>query len=128
MEIKTRRQAHDDGDKVYFTGRACQQGHLNVRYVSTGTCKECAAQHTDSYRHRFVETRTGVVVLRGLTVPRKHLRTILAMVDAYMAMEGLLLAPPPDEVEPRRPMTPADAAAAAALINGSPLASVAPRA
>jgi len=40
-EIKNRKQAKLDGNKLYFTNKICSNGHVSVRYVSTGNCKEC---------------------------------------------------------------------------------------
>lgn len=39
--MKTRAQAKRDGDKYYFTGKECHQGHLSERFVSNGSCIEC---------------------------------------------------------------------------------------
>ncbi len=36
-----RRNAKQNGDKYYFTGRECLAGHIAKRYVSTGKCSEC---------------------------------------------------------------------------------------
>lgn len=32
-----------DIDKFYFTGKTCKRGHIANRFVSNGTCVECAA-------------------------------------------------------------------------------------
>ena len=37
----TRKEAISTGKEVYFTGKACIQGHLVNRYTSTGHCIEC---------------------------------------------------------------------------------------
>jgi hypothetical protein len=115
----TRNEALRAGLKHFNTGRPCAQGHLAPRYVSTGNCVECARNQTNATRSRYVERRPGVIVLRGLTVPRKHLPAILAMVDAFMAAEGLLLGPPPVLVEPQPGMTPEAAAAAARALQSA---------
>lgn len=41
MEIKTRKEAKMDGDKTYFTGEACKNGHLSHRYAANGACAQC---------------------------------------------------------------------------------------
>ena len=38
----TRKQAITSGDKYYFTGVACQAGHLSKRYTSNCKCVECS--------------------------------------------------------------------------------------
>jgi hypothetical protein len=121
--VMTRKEAWRAGHTHYYTGTPCAQGHDSLRYVSTGNCTECARSYTQAGRARYVERRPGVVVLRGLTVPRKHLPAILAMVDAFMAAEGLLLGPPPVQVEPQPGLTPDAAAAAARALHTPPEAS-----
>ena len=41
MEIKTRKQAMVDGENTYFTGKPCKNGHMNFRYVQSGSCYDC---------------------------------------------------------------------------------------
>lgn len=41
MEIKTRKQAMLDGENTYFTGKPCKHGHMNYRYVQSGSCYDC---------------------------------------------------------------------------------------
>ena len=44
----TRRDAHAQGLRTYYTGRPCKHGHDSPRYVSTGGCKACLQQFSDS--------------------------------------------------------------------------------
>lgn len=44
MEIISRADAKRRGDKYYFTGKACINGHSAWRYVSTGGCSHCIAE------------------------------------------------------------------------------------
>jgi hypothetical protein len=111
-QVIKRNDALRAGLTHYYSGNLCAQGHDAVRYVSTGTCVECAKNYTNAGRARYVERRPGVIILRTLTVPKKHLRAILAMVDGFMAMEGLLPGPPPEQLEPQPGLTPQAAAAA----------------
>lgn len=115
--IMKRIDAHRAGHTHYYTGVPCANGHDGLRYVSTGNCVECARAYTRAGRARYVERRPGVVVLRSLTVPLKHLPAILAMVDAFMATEGLLPGPPPSSTVPSPGMSPQDAAAAARALH-----------
>lgn len=40
----SRKLAKSNGLKFYFTGKPCSRGHVADRYVSGGTCVECAAK------------------------------------------------------------------------------------
>lgn len=40
-ELITRHEAFAIGRTHYFTGKPCKQGHIALRYVSTGGCKDC---------------------------------------------------------------------------------------
>lgn len=51
MNIKSRKQAKLDGDKRYFTGKSCVNGHVTERSVSSGGCLEC---------HRLVQRKRRV--------------------------------------------------------------------
>ncbi len=39
----TRAAAKAEGAPYYFTGKPCKHGHVGVRWVSSGICKECHA-------------------------------------------------------------------------------------
>jgi hypothetical protein len=41
MEIKSRAEAKKAGENTYFTGEPCKNGHVNKRYVQSGTCAGC---------------------------------------------------------------------------------------
>lgn len=38
---KTRKEARQDGDTLFNTGKPCRNGHMAPRYTSTGGCTEC---------------------------------------------------------------------------------------
>jgi len=40
-KIILRQSAIALGKSVYFTGKACKQGHVTQRYTSNGACLEC---------------------------------------------------------------------------------------
>lgn len=40
MENK-RSHAKAAGDRLYFTGKVCRNGHLAARYTATGVCRGC---------------------------------------------------------------------------------------
>jgi very-short-patch-repair endonuclease len=49
---KTRLEALQRGLKHYFTGKPCNQGHIDKRFASVGTCMECArVRSMASYTH-----------------------------------------------------------------------------
>lgn len=49
LQIKKRSQALLDGDKYYFTGKPCKNGHVCKRHISSG-CYECTLSYQKSYR------------------------------------------------------------------------------
>lgn len=52
MKPKTRAEAAAAGEKYYFTGRPCKNGHNAPRYTKNGICKECATANIAAYRRR----------------------------------------------------------------------------
>jgi hypothetical protein len=63
MIIKTRRQAAEDGDKKYRTGRTCKNGHDSPRYTSSGICCRCNVEAARRYNKTMQQTYTAK--LRG---------------------------------------------------------------
>ena len=41
MKIITREEAKKIGQKWYFTGEPCKNGHVDKRYVNTDICYTC---------------------------------------------------------------------------------------
>lgn len=41
METISRQDARSRGQKTYFTGEPCKNGHVAYRYVQSGTCSQC---------------------------------------------------------------------------------------
>lgn len=41
-EIIRRSEAKAQGLKTYFTGKPCKHGHVAIRLVSNGSCRQCA--------------------------------------------------------------------------------------
>jgi hypothetical protein len=41
-EIISRSEAKAQGLKTYFTGKPCKHGHVAIRLVSNGSCRQCA--------------------------------------------------------------------------------------
>jgi hypothetical protein len=54
MKIKTRKQAILDGDKQYFTGKPCKEGHLSPIHVSGG-CTQCRNLYSKKYQEENKE-------------------------------------------------------------------------
>jgi 5-methylcytosine-specific restriction endonuclease McrA len=49
-QIVTRAEAKAAGSKLYFTGKACPQGHLAPRITINGYCQECSRASATRYR------------------------------------------------------------------------------
>lgn len=47
----TRFQALALGEKWYYTGRPCKQGHITFRQTSNGACKVCASERGKAFYH-----------------------------------------------------------------------------
>jgi hypothetical protein len=87
----------------YFTGKPCINGHIAVRYVSTGACKECIKDHNKMTRQTL--QNMGVARSRGLIpvvflVPRADVDAVKTVGQAmgYEVRTGLKSrqAPNPD--------------------------------
>lgn len=39
--LKSRKDAIKQGDTVYFTGKPCRNGHIDVRYLPSNVCRGC---------------------------------------------------------------------------------------
>lgn len=48
-----RTEAKALGERHYFTGEPCKNGHVAVRYVQSGACYECIRQSTYNIRAKF---------------------------------------------------------------------------
>lgn len=69
MNVISAKDAAAKGDKLYFTGRQCRNGHIAPRYVSCGVCKECASMslsgtrklRREAFKARFSGKRTLLI-------------------------------------------------------------------
>ena len=41
MAVLTRKEALNQGEKKYYTGRPCKNGHYSLRYSVSGSCEQC---------------------------------------------------------------------------------------
>ncbi len=57
MKISTRKEAIENGDVKYFTGKPCKRGHVSERYTSTYQCCECHTRKEKLMYEKKVETR-----------------------------------------------------------------------
>jgi hypothetical protein len=64
MKIISKKEAQDNGDIFYFTGKPCKHGHLSQRMVKGGACRECKNLITENYRknnreeyNRYINTK-----------------------------------------------------------------------
>jgi len=44
-QIITRQEAKQQGLRHYFTGKTCSNGHIDIRFVSVGSCRSCQNAH-----------------------------------------------------------------------------------
>ena len=54
MKLITRKQAKENGETRYYTGKPCVHGHTALRQVASGRCTECdkVLQSTKEYKDR----------------------------------------------------------------------------
>jgi glutamate dehydrogenase/leucine dehydrogenase len=50
MKLMKRMDAARAGEKLYFTGKPCKNGHLEHRYTSTGICVACNREYSANYQ------------------------------------------------------------------------------
>jgi hypothetical protein len=48
--LVTRKAAREAGEKLYFTGKPCKQGHIDYRITINGYCRECSRRSCEKYR------------------------------------------------------------------------------
>jgi len=72
--VKTRRQAHEDGEKTYKTGTPCNRGHDTPRYTSTGGCVGCNRMKASETRKNYLNKNWGytkhTVTAHKLDIPK----------------------------------------------------------
>lgn len=91
----TRKLAAARGELFFSNGKPCRQGHVGLRYVSTGSCVTCQkASSAVAKKNAFPELRPGIVCLKAVFVPRKHAATLLRLAAAFCREEGLPPGPP----------------------------------
>ena len=62
MEVKTMRQAALDGDRKYYTGKLCVNGHDSARYTSSGVCIQCNADKCKRSRETIKKALQGHMI------------------------------------------------------------------
>jgi hypothetical protein len=81
MQIISRDEAHQQGKKLYYTGKPCRvRGHLAQRYVINGCCKACLTgmykqTFGSGYTHDLVSFRPQKLVAPA-TATREQLITL----------------------------------------------------
>jgi hypothetical protein len=56
MEIISKKDAIKNKQIYYFTGKPCKHGHISVRLVKGGNCKECKEKYRLHYRATNLES------------------------------------------------------------------------
>lgn len=93
METSTRKEAFLKGEKMFYTGRQCKEGHLSPRYTSTGSCVACLRQFSKGHRQAVA----GTVLLAAQAVHAEDVNEILKTIDFYNARRGLPPAVRPED-------------------------------
>lgn len=55
MQVISRSDAKAAGQKRYFTGKPCPQGHVSERMVNCKVCVECSKENTNAWKRRNPE-------------------------------------------------------------------------
>lgn len=58
MKIISRAEARAQGFKHFYTGKPCNNGHVERRQVSNGTCGKCSAERTKKWVEKNKEYRS----------------------------------------------------------------------
>jgi len=67
MNIITRKQAKEQGLDRYYTGRPCKHNHDSERFLSNGSCIECAHARYSNERQYLIDKHgeeKGLALLR----------------------------------------------------------------
>jgi hypothetical protein len=85
-----RRTARLHNSKVYFTGRACPQGHVVCRYTSNGACSACVGTPIEAKSETTIDLkqcrRCGALYVSRCTECKRRLRNAWAERNrAYLA-------------------------------------------
>lgn len=86
MSTSIRKQAHDRGESVFFTGKPCKHGHVSHRYVSTGGCIECLKRYTVSFRK---DRPAGVATFPAQQIHEDDHAQLYLAIDYLNAQRGL---------------------------------------
>lgn len=99
--LKTRTEAIAAGERTYFTGKVCKNGHIAERYTQSGTCAGCVAASNNRDRRHFRELASVRTLPSGpsadqlqalgqwrdrrvVAFARQHLSDVAAMADYVM--------------------------------------------
>lgn len=52
-------EARQRGDKVFYTGRPCARGHLDIRWASNGRCRSCLNEDRGRFGDRGAQDRNA---------------------------------------------------------------------
>jgi hypothetical protein len=86
--ILSRREAHAQGLKRFYTGEPCKHGHRCERFTSSGGCIECQTFKTPSKRHGFKGRNVGWPA-RGLVFSTQPTPEPEEMEAAFFYMEAM---------------------------------------
>ena len=94
MKIVTRATAIARGQKRYYTGRPCRNGHVSERLVSNGVCVECELERNRS-PHRKESRRAAARAYRrrqalGERLPAKNPRRTMASRATFEGIDDVI--------------------------------------
>jgi hypothetical protein len=88
MQIMTRAQALAAGQRTYFTGKPCKNGHISTRYTATSLCHGCANMRQKEMRQKFMMASQGAenIVVKMHPGDRMQVQEFATMLAATRGM------------------------------------------
>lgn len=88
MQLKTRKDAYDEGETKFFTGKPCKNGHITYRYVQSGSCADCINY---KFKHRSTDININPALKERLE--KEEQQKAIAVAQATLR-KGIRLACP----------------------------------
>jgi hypothetical protein len=93
----SRKEAHAQGLKRFFTGKPCKRNHISERNVKTGACLGCLAHYSKEYSAKYAGATGLTLRVDPAHVPLiESFASLLAVLKARG--EQMPIVPWPDEV------------------------------
>jgi hypothetical protein len=88
MELLSRQDAMLIGNHLYFTGKACKQGHIAPRYTKICACTECHRENNKRQMAKTTLAMQGVKVV-WIRLHKDDVQKVTDAVDLMNMMRGL---------------------------------------